>query len=211
MQLVTVSKVCTQSGRASNSARREVGFQAYTRNCPSELHKSYYECEVHASKFLVLQSKFKCLLSIICCPSDSSPANFLFNGLELHFSHLAKHQGHIISFNLSDPDGIVRVKRDLVHKANCMLYSFPSATPWLKLGFLPVLPSSYGLALWFSSFLELRSLEITLTISYEGFGLFLICTVKAYFIVLLKQTARTILSFEDPPSSHPQPRSLNQC
>ena len=39
-------------------------------------------------------------------------------------SHSARPLGHILSFILSDTDDIVRVKKDLVRKANCMLRSF---------------------------------------------------------------------------------------
>jgi hypothetical protein len=41
-----------------------------------------------------------------------SPASFSFSGSELNLCHSAKHLGHILSFNLSDTDDIVRIKKD---------------------------------------------------------------------------------------------------
>ena len=80
------------------------------------------------------------------CPSDSSAPHFLFNGLELYLSQSAKHLGHILSYNLSDNEDIIRVKKDLIRKANCMLYS-SSCSSLVKTKLL----SSFCLsALWFS-------------------------------------------------------------
>ena len=77
-------------------------------------------------------------------------------------SHSAKHLGHILSSNLSDTDDIVRVKKDLVRKANCMLHSFSPCNPFVKTKlFESFCLSLYGSALWFSSSPELRSLEVT--------------------------------------------------
>lgn len=92
----------------------------------------------------------------------SSPASFFFNGLELNLGHSAKHLGHLLSFNLSDTDDIVRVKNDLVRKANCMLHSFSPCNPLVKTKlFDSFCLSLYGSALWFSSSPELRSLEVS--------------------------------------------------
>ena len=66
------------------------------------------------------------------CSLDCSPASFLFNSLELRLSHSAKHLGHILSFSLSDIDDIVCVKKDLIHKANYILYSVSSCNPLVK-------------------------------------------------------------------------------
>ena len=96
------------------------------------------------------------------CSSHCSPASFFFNGLELNLGHSAKHLGHLLSFNLSDADDIVRVKNDLVRKANCMLHSFSPCNPLVKTKlFDSFCLSLYGSALWFSSSPELRSLEVS--------------------------------------------------
>ena len=87
---------------------------------------------------------------------------FFFSGLELNLGHSAKHLGHLLSFNLSDTDDIVRVKNDLVRKANCMLHSFSPCNPLVKTKlFDSFCLSLYGSALWFSSSPELRSLEVS--------------------------------------------------
>ena len=76
--------------------------------------------------------------------------------------HSAKHLGHLLSFNLSDTDDIVRVKNDLVRKANCMLHSFSPCNPLVKTKlFDSFCLSLYGSALWFSSSPGLRSLEVS--------------------------------------------------
>ena len=137
---------------------------------------------------------------------------FFFNGLELHLSSSAKHLGHILSFNLSDSEDIIRVKKDLVCKANSMLCSFSSCNPLVITKLLrSFCLSLYGSSLWFSSSPELRSLETTFNKSFGGSGLFLGCAILAYFIVLLSWTASTTLSSRDPQSFCPQPWSLNPC
>ena len=57
---------------------------------------------------------------------------------------------------------IVRVKKDLVRKAKCMLHSFSSCNPLVKTKlFESFCLSLHGSALWFSFSPELRSLEVT--------------------------------------------------
>ena len=80
------------------------------------------------------------------CPSAP---HFLFNGLKLYLSQSAKHLGHILSYNLSDSEDIIRVKKDLVRKANfiCSTSSLPAA-PWLRLNFLAESVSLYTVRLF---------------------------------------------------------------
>ena len=80
----------------------------------------------NASKIQLSLVRFSRTCSLHCSPS------FFFNGLELNLGHSAKHLGHLLSFNLSDTDDIVRVKNDLVRKANCMLHSFSHCNPLVK-------------------------------------------------------------------------------
>ena len=92
--------------------------------------------------------------------SDSSAPHFLFSGQELHLSQSAKHLGHVLSYNLSDSEDI-QVKKDLVRKANCILYS-SSCSFLVKTKVLSSFCLSlYGSALWFSSSPDLSSLETT--------------------------------------------------
>ena len=111
------------------------------------------------------------------------PLHHTFNGLKLHLSQSAKHLGHILSYNLSDSEDIIRVKKDLVRKASCMLYS-SSCSSLVKIKLLSrVCLSLYGSALWFSSSPELSSLKTTFNNILRGSGLFLVCTILAYYIV----------------------------
>ena len=94
------------------------------------------------------------------CSSVNSPFSFLFNGHVLQMSHSVKHLGHILTSNLSETKDIDRVWKDFIRKANCMLFSFPSCTPFVKTRLLSSFCLSlYGSALWFSSAPALRPLE----------------------------------------------------
>ena len=94
------------------------------------------------------------------CSFDPSAPCFLFSSLELHLSQSAKHLGHILSYNLSDSEDIIRVKKELGCKqlTNCMLYSFSSCSLLVLSSFCL---SLYGSALCFFSSPELSSLETT--------------------------------------------------
>ena len=132
---------------------------------PAALRLMLDTCSSFASSHCLLFNASKTQLvrfSRSCPPSDLHPASFLFNGLALHLSSSAKHLGHILCYNLSDNLDIVRAKKDLTRKANCMLYSFSSSSPLVKTKLLSSFCLSlYGSALWSSSSTELRSLETT--------------------------------------------------
>ena len=146
-----------------------VGALCYTDDiallAPSAALRSMLDtCSSFASSRSLLFNVSKTLLVRFSrtCSSYCSPASFFFNGSELNLSHSAKHLGHILSFNLSDTDDIVRVKKDLVRKANCMLHSFSPCNPLVKTKlFDSFCLSLYCSALWISSSSELRSLEVT--------------------------------------------------
>ena len=125
-----------------------------------DTYSSFASCSsllFNASKTQLSLVRFSCT-----CSSHCSPASFFFNGLELNLGHSDKHLGHLLSFNLSDTDDIVRVKNDLIRKANCMLHSFSPCNPLVKTKlFDSFCLSLYGSALWFSSSPELRSLEVS--------------------------------------------------
>ena len=118
---------------------------------PAALRMMLDTCSSFASSHSLLfnASKTQLVRFSRLCPSDSSAPHFLFNGLELHLSQSAKHLGHILSYNLSDNEDIIRVKKDLVRKANCMLYSFSFCSSLVKTKLLSSFCFSlYGSALW---------------------------------------------------------------
>ena len=103
---------------------------------PAALRLMLYTCSSFASSRSLLFNASKTQLvrfSRTCSSYYCSPAaSFFFNGLELNLSRSAKHLDHILSSNLSDTNDIVRVKKDLVRKANCILHSFSPCNPLVK-------------------------------------------------------------------------------
>ena len=49
---------------------------------------------------------------------------FFFNNRHLQLTNSVEHLDHILHSNLSDDEDIVHVRKDLTHKANCMLATF---------------------------------------------------------------------------------------
>ena len=54
-----------------------------------------------------------------------------FNGVVLQYSDTVLHLGHLLSFNLDDKDDIVRVTKDVIRKANSVLYTFRYLDPFV--------------------------------------------------------------------------------
>ena len=54
------------------------------------------------------------------------------DGVDLKFSDTVMHLGHLLSYNLDDTPGIIRVTKDLNRKANFVLCTFKSADPFVK-------------------------------------------------------------------------------
>ena len=53
-------------------------------------------------------------------------------------SHSVRHLGHILTSNLSqtDSDGIERARKDFIREANCILHSYSSCNPQVKIRLL---------------------------------------------------------------------------
>ena len=77
--------------------------------------------------------------------SVDSPLNFVFLvKLRLYFSQSIVHLGHILSYDLSDREDIVSIKKDLCRKANCLLHIISSCNPHIKSNLF----QSFCLSLW---------------------------------------------------------------
>ena len=75
-----------------------------------------------------------------------SSALTVFPSMMLNSDHVT-HLGYILTFNLDDKLDIVRVVKDMIHKANSLLCTFNSADPLIKC----FLVKSYCLSLYGSS------------------------------------------------------------
>ena len=86
-----------------------------------------------------------------------------FNGVLLKFSNKVLHLGHLLSFDLSDKDDVIRATKDVNRKANLVLYTFRHADPFV-LTFLYKMYclSLYGCTLWFLSSTSLRCLQVAI-------------------------------------------------
>ena len=86
-----------------------------------------------------------------------------FNGVPLTYSDKVLHLGHLLSFDLSDKDDIVRVTKDVNRKANTMMYTFRYADPFVmtflfKMYCLPL----YGCTLGSLSSPTMRYLQVAI-------------------------------------------------
>ena len=86
-----------------------------------------------------------------------------FNGVPLKYSEKVLHLGHLLSFDLSDKDAIVRGTKDVNRKANTMMYTFRYADPFVmtfrfKMYCLPL----YGCTLGSLSSPTMRSLQVAI-------------------------------------------------
>ena len=86
-----------------------------------------------------------------------------FNETELQFVDQVTHLGHILHYNLDDKHDIIRATKDLHRKANCVLYKFSAADPFLKCFLLKSFCLSlYGSCLWSLSSPSIDLIEIAL-------------------------------------------------
>ena len=68
-----------------------------------------------------------------CVPVQGYVHKFVFCGKVLPVVASALHLGHVLSANLDDSDGILRVTRDMARKANCMLITFAGLDLFVKI------------------------------------------------------------------------------
>ena len=94
----------------------------------------------------------------------SSPLPIIhFNEMELQFVDQVTHLGHILHYDLNDKHDIIRATKDLLRKANCVLYKFSAADPFLKSFLLKSFCLSlYGSCLWSLSSPSINIMEIAL-------------------------------------------------
>ena len=73
------------------------------------------------------------------------------------------HLGHILTYNLDDRQDVIRAIKDLHRKANCVLYKFSAADPFIKSYLLKsYCLSLYGCSLWSLSSPSIKLIEIAL-------------------------------------------------
>ena len=90
--------------------------------------------------------------------SSIYPAIIKFYGVYLLFVNVVLHLGHYLSYDLFDSVDIPTKTRDLVKKANLMLYTFSAADPVVKTHlFQSYCLSLYGCTLWNRSCPGIRS------------------------------------------------------
>ena len=86
-----------------------------------------------------------------------------FNNLELQYQKQVSHLGHILTYNLDDRQDVIRAIKDLHRKANCVLYKFSAADPFIKSYLLKsYCLSLYGCSLWSLSSPSIKLIEIAL-------------------------------------------------
>ena len=84
-------------------------------------------------------------------PSTSCSANICFFDAALPFCDVVVHLGHLLCHDLSDSDDILSKARDLIRKANLMIYTFSAADSVVK----SCLLQSYCLSLYDSALWKL--------------------------------------------------------
>ena len=94
-------------------------------------------------------------------PSSTTAPIFVFGGQSLTLVDRASHLGHILHFDLSDTDDILRIQTDMCHRANYLLSTFSTTNPAVK----TLLFRTFCLSLYGSSLLSwaspgLHSLEV---------------------------------------------------
>ena len=94
-------------------------------------------------------------------PSCDCQATVSFSGTHLNFVNTVAHLGHVLTYDLSDSADITSKTRDMIKKANCVLFSFTGVDPVILTRlFSSFCLSLYGAALWNLSNPSLRSLEV---------------------------------------------------
>ena len=129
---------------------------------PSALWLMLLHCENFAASrdFSFNASKTQ-LMRFGSQPSHSCSAIICFSGVRLPFCDVVVHLGQRLSFDLSDSDDILSKARDLIRKANLMLYTFSVADPVFKSRLLQSFCLSlYGCALWNLSCFSIHSIEV---------------------------------------------------
>ena len=117
-------------------------------------------------------------------PSPLPPALPTFASLMLHFLFVL-HLGHLLCHDLSDSDDILSKARDLIRKANLMLYTFSDADPVVKSCLLQSYRLSlYGSALWKLSCPATQSRSLLRTYS-DASGIFHAIATPEFYTLLL--------------------------
>ena len=85
------------------------------------------------------------------------------NGVPLMFLKMVFHLGHLLSFDPSDQEDIIRINKDINRKANSIMCTFRYADPFVltylfKMYCLPL----YGCTLWALSSRALSHLQIAI-------------------------------------------------
>jgi hypothetical protein len=100
--------------------------------CASALRKMLSICSSYASSHgLIFNSEKTQLICFRKNVRQSSVDHMEFNGVFLKFSNKVLHLGHLLSFDLSDKDDIIRATKDVNRKANFVLYTFRYADPFV--------------------------------------------------------------------------------
>jgi hypothetical protein len=124
--------------------------------CASALRKMLSICSSYASSHGLI-TQLMCFRKNV---RQSSVDNIEFNGVLLKFSNKVLHLGHLLSFDLSDKDDIIRATKDINSKANLVLYTFRYADPFVLTSLYKMYCLSlYGCTLWSLSSTSLRCLQ----------------------------------------------------
>ena len=124
--------------------------------CASALRKMLSICNSYVSSHgLIFNSEKTQLIFFRKNVRQSSIDHIEYNGVLLLLP-----LGHLLSFDLSDKDDIIRATKDINRKANLVLYTFRYADPFV-LTFLYKMYclSLYGCTLWSLSSTSLRCLQ----------------------------------------------------
>ena len=132
--------------------------------CASALRKMLSICSSYASSHGLTFNTEK--TQLICFRKNVHEfANdyIELNGTPLKFSDKVLHLGHLLSFDMSDNDDVLRVTKDVNRKANSVRYTFRHANPFVKTFlFKMYCLSLYGCVLWSLSSPSIRRLQVAI-------------------------------------------------
>ena len=129
--------------------------------------KNYVKLRICSSYAISHGLEFNASKTQLMCfhtpPIRPYAASIVFDGVQLKYSDVITHLGHILTSNLNDTEDIVRAIKDMNRKANTVLYSFRSADPFVKSYLIKsYCLSLYGCVLWSMSTQSLKLIEISL-------------------------------------------------
>ena len=104
-----------------------------TLSSPSALRLMLNTCSSFATSHNLILNADKTQIIQFSHTSEVLLTSFFFNSCHLQLTNSVKHLGHILHSSLSDDEDIVRVRKDLTHKANCMLHSFSYCSPYYSI------------------------------------------------------------------------------